>query len=304
MQKPDFISREGQPESRPTLPSSDALPELSGKQSSISSPNSEGWSRPSTPVRVGIDYPTPDWAKISFQRTVGLIFLLPFAGFLVILLKFVGRYEITRMKDTRAQFKELTRSKQPLLICANHLTCIDSALMIWALGSNFWYLRNFRAFSWNLPAGDFFKKKLSYRIVAYLSKCIYIHRDGTKDHQYGVLDLCRKLLKRGEVVTIFPEGRRSRTGVIELEKLTYGVGKILSTLPECRVLCVYLRADTQKTYSDFPAKGSRFYVELKEIAPKTPHEGREAVSDLTHQIAGTLKAMENEYFESHPRPSC
>ena len=36
-----------------------------------------------------------------------------------------------------------------------------------SFGSSAWYFRNYRAFSWNLPAGDFFKKKFFFRVVAY-----------------------------------------------------------------------------------------------------------------------------------------
>jgi 1-acyl-sn-glycerol-3-phosphate acyltransferase len=239
----------------------------------------------------------PNLWNIQIQSIIGRILLLPFCGLLVGVLRFSGRYRIDNLKDLRQTYQQIVQSDTPLIICANHLTFIDSALMIWAMGSNFWYLFNYKKFSWNLPAGDFFKKKLWYQIVAYLTKCIFIHRDGTKQHQNAVLGICRDLLNRGEVITIFPEGKRSRTGKFEPDKITYGVGKIISQLEDCRVLCVYIRGEHQDLYSNYPKKGSRFHVEFKLIVPTTEATGRDAYYDLTMQIATTIKGMEDRYFE-------
>ncbi len=234
---------------------------------------------------------------LKVQRTVGWIFLLPFAGFLVFLMRYFRGYQIEDLSRLRKEFRTVTSEGTPLLICANHLTFIDSALMIWAFGSNLWYFSNFRAFSWNLPAGDFFKKKFVYRVIAFLNKCIFIHRDGSKSHKDAVLGMCRYLLSRGELVSVFPEGRRSRSGRFDREKITFGVGKVLSTLPGCRVLCVYLRGDKQETYTDFPPKHSRFRVSLKVIHPVTGLRGRPAYFELATQIADTLQGMESDYFK-------
>src|SRR5262249_28902517 len=163
-------------------------------------------------------------------------------------------------------------------------------------GPNHWYVRHWRFFSWNLPAGDFFKKKLVFRLIAYLTKCIFIHRDGTKDHKNSILGICHYLLKRGEIVSLFPEGRRSRTGRFDPEHITYGVGKILAATPGCRVMCVYLRGDQQATYSNYPPKGSRFRVMLETIVPATDKTGKDAYFELTSQISLTLKRMEQDYF--------
>jgi 1-acyl-sn-glycerol-3-phosphate acyltransferase len=235
------------------------------------------------------------------QQFCGWIFLLPFCGILVVLIRFVGRYEIRNLSEFRKFYREACRSDQPLMICSNHLTFIDSALIIWALGSNGWYFFNWKKFSWNLPAGDFFKKKFYFRVVAYLTKCIFIHRDGTKRHQGAVLDLCRDLLLGGQVVTIFPEGKRSRSGRFGTEKLTYGVGKVILAVPECRVLCMYIRGEDQEIYSNYPKQGSRFHLEYKTIQPVTSLSGREGVADVTHQIAKVIQAMETEYFEKRAR---
>ncbi len=227
-------------------------------------------------------------------------FLLPFAGLIVALMRFAGGYQIENRREIRRRFREISRDRAPLLICLNHLTFIDSALLMWAMAPNSWYFFNFRCFSWNLPAGDFFKKKMIYRLVALFSKCIFIHRDGSRDHKYSILGICRYLLLRGEVVSIFPEGKRSRSGRFEPDKVTFGVGKILESLPECRVLCVYIRGDQQRTWSNYPPRGSRLHIAMDLIRPRTERTGRDAHFDLTMQIANTLKQMEENYFSAHP----
>jgi 1-acyl-sn-glycerol-3-phosphate acyltransferase len=239
---------------------------------------------------------------LAAQVALDWIFLLPFAGLIVVLMRWAGGYRIENRAEIRRRFREITRDKTPLLICLNHLTFIDSALLMWAMASNPWYVFHFRCFSWNLPAGDFFKKKLIYRVVALFSKCIFIHRDGSRDHKYGILSVCRFLLTRGEVVSIFPEGKRSRSGRFEPEKVTFGVGKILESLPDCRVLCVYIRGDRQKTWSNYPPRGSKLHISMDLITPRTDLQGREAHFDLTMQIARNLKRMEDEYFLSRPAP--
>ena len=112
----------------------------------------------------------------------------------------------------------------------------------------------------------------------------------------SVLKLCQDLLERGEVVTIFPEGKRSRSARFEVDKLTSGVGKIVKSVENCRVLCIYLRSDRQKGYSNYPAKGSRFHLDYRVIKPKTDRRGREAYADLTQQIGSVIHGMEQDYF--------
>lgn len=230
------------------------------------------------------------------QRAVGRLFLLPFAGFLVLLMRWGRGYRIENLPELRRKFRAIATAKEPLVICANHLTFIDSALMIWAFGSNWRYFWKIRELSWNLPAGDFFKKRLQFRIVAYLAKCIFIHRDGTKAHKDGVLAQCHWLLRRGEILSIFPEGRRSRIGRFDRERITFGVGKLLAANPGCRALCVYVRGDKQETFTDYPPKNSTIRLRLRLITPETRHVGREAYAELAGQVADTIAELEREHF--------
>ncbi len=235
--------------------------------------------------------------QAGWQRLLCRLVHVPLYGVCVGLMKHKAGFRIARFREIRREFAAMVASGDgPFLICANHLTFIDSALMIWAFGSNGWYFRNFDRFSWNLPAGDFFKKKALYRFIALVSKCIFIHRDGSKQHKDSVVALCLHLLRSGEIVTVFPEGTRSRTGRFDAEKLTYGTGKMIAQLGRCRVLCVYLRGDKQDGFSNYPPAGSKFHLDMKllEMAPRG--QGREAYQDIVARIGSVIKGMEDRYF--------
>lgn len=246
----------------------------------------------------------PIWQieKVRLQANICRILLLPFGGILILLMKYFRGYEIENLKGIRRQFREIweekQRAKKPLIICANHLTFIDSALIIWALASNWFYLFNYKAFTWNLPAGDFFKKKLHYHLTLYLTKCIFLDRKGTPAHKNAVLNLCRYLLEKGHIVLIFPEGQRSRTGIFDNERLRFGVGKIITSLENAQVLCIYLRSDKQETFSNYPPKNSRFFMKMDLIEPKISEEisKKRASLEVVKEIGTAIKEMENEYF--------
>lgn len=254
-------------------------------------------------TKKGVDEP-PAWQieKTNLQALVCHILLLPFCSVLLVLMKYFRGYTIENMAQIRTEFRRIWEKKErdgvPLMICANHLTFIDSALIIWALASNWWYLFNYKAFTWNLPAGDFFKKKLHYHLTLYLTKCIFLDRKGTSAHKNAVLNLCRYLLKKGNVVLIFPEGQRSRTGTFDEERLRFGVGKIAASLENAQILCIYLRGDKQETFSNYPPVNSRFNFQMKLIAPEISAETskKQASVEIVKQIGATIKQMENTYF--------
>lgn len=237
-------------------------------------------------------------SRLNFQRTISFLALIPFCYSIIFIFKYIMGYQIEGKQRIRSQFKEIIKEKKPLIICSNHLTFIDSALIIWALAPNIWYQFNYKYFSWNLPAGDFFGKKFYYRVIAFLSKCIFIHRDATPAHHNEILSICKNLLLKGEIITIFPEGKRSRSGRFEPSKMTYGVGKIIQNVSECRVLCVYVRGDKQESYSNYPLKNSHFYMSMNLVTPKTELSGREGCSEIVEQIAKVIKSQEEEYFHT------
>lgn len=252
----------------------------------------------------GVDDP-PLWQieKTRFQSNLCRILLLPVGGLLVAVMKYLQGYRIENMTEMRKQFRQIWEDKErgqyPLVICSNHLTFIDSALVIWALASNFWYLFNYKAFMWNVPAGDFFKKKLHYHAILYLTKCIFIDRKGSPAHKNAVLNLCRYLLAKGNVVLIFPEGQRSREGRFDVDKLRFGTGKILTSLENARVLCVYIRSPKQESFSNYPPKGSHFSLSMKLIQPNVEGVSKKQASiGAVKEIGAEIAEMEREFFAS------
>lgn len=239
--------------------------------------------------------------EMTMSRLLCRLLFLPLYYLCVAAMRWIGGWKIRDAARIRAQYKEISRSNEPLIICANHLTFIDSALMHWAFGSGLWYFFNFSKFSWNLPAGDFFKKKFFHRFMGAISKCLFIHRDGSKEHKDSVARMCIQLVRDGEIVTVFPEGKRSRTGRFDPEKLTYGVGKMVMELGgSCRVLCAYVRAEDQDNYSNYPPKGSQIHFDMQLIQARSAKEGRDAYQEIVDQVGRTIKRMEDRFFERRP----
>ncbi len=190
-----------------------------------------------------------------------------------------------------------SESSAPLLICANHLTMFDSFVIGWALGYDRDYLRDFGALPWNTPERVHFASNWWKRTLAYLYKCVPVTRGSDRTEVAKVLAKVRFLLARGQVALVFPEGGRSRSGRVEVEAAAYGVGRIVNSLPGCRVLCVYLRGEGQETYSDLPRRGERFHVSVACIEPKTDKSGLRGSLDVARQVTARLAEMERRYFD-------
>lgn len=208
------------------------------------------------------------------------------------------RLRLAGAAEARRAYAGLCREpKSPLLICANHLTLIDSALIAWALGSPGWYLRHFRTLPWNVPDQQNFASTPIRRALAYLYKCVPIPRGGDRGAVAEVLARFSHLLRIGDVGLIFPEGGRSRSGRVEVEHAAYGVGRIVRSVPDCRVLCVYLRGERQHRYSNLPARGDRLRVSTSLLEPKSDRGGLRGSLEVARQITARLAEMEREQLD-------
>ena len=232
---------------------------------------------------------------LGFQRFIGHLCLLPLGFLIVLLLRFRGRYKLKHHRELRRRFKEIVASGDPILICPNHLTLIDSVILLWAFGSIPWYLFHYRSFSWNIPAVENVKTRLSWRIITYISKCVLIDRIGGAEHRNQIFSAIRQCLRRGDIFTVFPEGTRSRSGSVQVDDVAYGVGKIIQGVPGTKVLCVYMRGDRQDAYSAFPKNGERIDISLEVITPSSANKGLRAVRDYSRQVIEKLKEMEDRY---------
>jgi hypothetical protein len=235
---------------------------------------------------------------LAAQREVTWL-LSPVSFSLVwIALRVVLGYRVEAMAEIRRRYRAIrSRSDAPMLVCANHLTMIDSFLITWALGSPPWYFLHFSAVPWNVPERLNFAVRPWQRALVYALKCIPIERGGRRSEVTGVLTRVAYLLRRGDSALIFPEAGRSRTGRIDVSSAATGVGRVIRSLPDCRVLCVYLRGERQRTYSQIPERGDRFYAAVSEIEPKTDHAGLRGSRDLVQQVVRHLGEMEAEYFD-------
>jgi hypothetical protein len=180
----------------------------------------------------------------------------------------------------------------PLLVCANHLTLVDSALVAWALASPLWFLRHWAALPWNVPERRNFASSWTSTILIYLMKCVPVTRGGERAEVAAVLARLVYLLGRGEVVLLFPEGGRSRSGRVELENAAWGVGRVIGALPGCRVLCVYLRGERQVAFGDVPPRGERFHVRSALVRPESTARGLRRSHELARQVVATLALLE------------
>ena len=219
----------------------------------------------------------------------------------VLFMRFGMGWRIEGCDEARRRFRRLRRAHGGrLLVCANHLTMIDSALIAWALAPPLWYVGHFSALPWNVPERTHFASTLPQRVLAYLYKCLPIVRGGSREEVADTLARFAWLLSRGEAGLIFPEGGRSRSGRVEVENAAWGVGRIAKSVPGCRVLCVYLRGERQHGYSDLPARGDRLWISLSMLEPKSDHAGLRGSREVARQIAARLVEMEREHFACSP----
>jgi len=234
--------------------------------------------------------------RLTRQRRVGRLLSplwVPLAGAVMT----VGMgWRLENARETRARYRALRReSPAPLLVCANHLTLVDSFLVAWALGSPLWYLRHYASLPWNVPEERNFAATWWSRALVYVMKCLPIRRGADKREAAREHARLAHLLARGEVGMVFPEGGRSRSGRVETDTAAYGVGRLVKALPGCSVLCVYLRGERQQTWSDVPVRGQRFRAELSLIEPKCDAAGLRGSIEIARQIVGRLQEMERRH---------
>jgi 1-acyl-sn-glycerol-3-phosphate acyltransferase len=227
--------------------------------------------------------------------------LIPLWILLATLIRHYARIKVRNLEELRREFRRITSSRRPLIVCPNHLTLIDSALLISAFAPLSWYIKNYRYFCWNIPAAENIRKRWQFVVITALSKCIPIDRTGSKEHLESVENKLESLLRMGESIMIFPEGTRSRTGRLQIDKANYGVGKLALRVPNAQLLCVYLRGDKQETYSNFPHCHDTLSIEIKAIdCPQnnglSESEIRRASRTIALQVMNTIKEMEDRYF--------
>lgn len=244
-----------------------------------------------------IEAPFRTRAVLALQRWVGRLLgvvWLPLAG---LLLRYLLGYRIRDVADLRRRYRRLARSEdRGVLLCVNHLTMIDSAVAAWALGGSWWYVLHYSSFPWNLPERNNFAFNRFFRAAAWIAKCIPVVRGGNRERVSATMERVRYLLSRGETVLVFPEGGRSRSGRVEPDSVTYGVGRLLTAVPGCRTICVYLRGEGQESWSTIPRRGETFDVRFEVVDPDSSETGLRRARDLSRAIIDKLAEMEERHF--------
>jgi len=215
-------------------------------------------------------------------------------------------YRIRDIRQIRRKCHELFKIHEgPWIICANHLTMIDSAILAYVIAPLHSFLFKYQILPWNVPERANFQRNLFLTVICYLSKCIPISRGGDRQQVRSTLDQCISVLKSKQNVLIFPEGGRSRTGRVDKENFSYGIGQLIDSCKECKVLCIYLRGDHQHTYSNLPRWGEKFSVLIDVIEPvPTELTGRRAHRHYASQSIQKLAMMEESYFASCRQRHC
>ena len=234
------------------------------------------------------------WLRL--QRIVGWATFAIVGPCSVFTMRILRNNRIEGVAEARRIYREALASGRPTLICANHLTMVDSAYLHWAFAPLWEYLLHFQRFSWNVAAIEHLNANYFLKAIVFLGKTVPIDRGGDEGHRKAVLNKIRWLVQSGEVCTLFPEGSRSRTGRIDPATVTYGVGQILKDLERPQVLCAYLRGSRQEHESGVPPYADTLHLKVEILEPKTTEQGLRATRDLSRQVIGKLKAMEDEYL--------
>ena len=156
---------------------------------------------------------------------------------------FIARIFFYRVRDSkeirRRCAAEFDRHEGPWIICSNHLTMVDSFILGYAIFSLSQHITGYKKLPWNLPERNNYKDNIILTILCYPSKYIPVNRGGSREKMRESLEKCIYLLKSGETIMIFPEGGRSRTGLVNKEYFSYGVGRFVKNVENCKVLCMY-----------------------------------------------------------------
>ncbi len=225
---------------------------------------------------------------------MGPLWIPPF----VFMLRFVMGYRVENISALRTEYRRLREeSDAPILICPNHLTLIDSMIIAWAIVPWWRYALHFDELPWNTPERKNFARTGITRVLVFIAKCIPISRGGERSQVAGVLARVTHLLNLGEVAMLFPEGGRSRTGRVTSDTIAWGVGRIIAAVPGCRVLCIYMRGDTQESFGSVPNMGDRISITMDCFEPKSDSKGARRSRDLASQVVTRLSTLEGAYFD-------
>lgn len=239
-----------------------------------------------------------DILKINIQRAVSRCLFVFFGPTLYLLFYLKFQYRANELKKIRKKYKEIIRKTEgPIILCTNHLTLIDSIIQAIILCPLHEYFLKFKLLPWNFPEKRNFYHKFSWRILCYLGKCIPVQRMSGLKNSKTLLKKMEYLLNQGDLIAIFPEGKRSRDGHVDVKDFSYGIGELIKNCDNVTVICLYLRGIKQGGFANFPMKKEIFYAKLDSFSPTSNLSGLRKTKEISTQIVFKLKEMENEFFQ-------
>ncbi|MCL5807773.1 MAG: 1-acyl-sn-glycerol-3-phosphate acyltransferase [Deltaproteobacteria bacterium] len=236
---------------------------------------------------------------LGLQYLLGRLAVI-ITGPLIFLAVRLRGYRIRDLERIRSEVAHLQREHEgPWIICPNHLTMIDSVLISIGMASLWAHVLRFKRVPWNLPERDNFQRNLFLAVLCYLAKCLPVNRGGSREELQRLFEKCRHVLGWRQSLMVFPEGGRSRTGRVDREGFSYGVGRFLDECPGCKILLVYLRGDGQEAFGTLPRLGERFTMTVEVFDPgKMEGAGLRIQREYARRIIERLAGMEEEYFAS------
>ena len=234
---------------------------------------------------------------LGLQYWLGRVAVV-FTGPLLFLVIALMGYRIRDLEKVRNEVAyRLWTHEGPWIVCANHLTMIDSLLISYGMASLGSHIIQFRRVPWNLPERKNFQKSLLVAFLCYLGKCLPVNRGGSREELQKLLEKCHYVLDKKQILVIFPEGGRSRTGRVDRENYSYGVGRFLEECDQCRVMLIYLRGDHQEKYGTVPRHGETFTMKVEAFDPRRmPGTGLRHQREYARQIVEKLALMDEDWF--------
>jgi 1-acyl-sn-glycerol-3-phosphate acyltransferase len=231
---------------------------------------------------------------LGLQYVLGRVAVVVTAPLCFLFVRVMG-YRIRDLKRIRNEIRRMRREHEgPWIVCPNHLTMIDSLVISYGMASLADHILHFRRICWNLPERKNFQRNMFLALLCYLLKCLPVDRGGSREELQRLLEKCRWLLGRSQGLMIFPEGGRSRTGRVNRENFSYGVGRFVEECRGCRVMLIYLRGDGQESYGTLPRFGERFTMTAEVFDPGRAEGGGLRVQrEYARRIVERLAAVED-----------